>query len=270
MEFVRRKVARRRSRLTMLPICVVYEASADAEIATDLADRVILEQITWLADEPSLLQYEREYRLKNGTESFRWDNIDNLARKVNIRVRGKFGSEPAEPDAKAARRAILAIQKIMPDARALILMRDSDQDSARRTGLEQARTEHANWNSGLTVIVGLAATKRECWVLTGFIAMDNQEKKLIESERQNLGFNPCEKSHRLTAKHDEVNDKRHAKRVLSKFTGNNPDRERDCWITTPLASLRKYGSGNGLKDYLAEVERYLVPLIGQGTERMGG
>ena len=65
----------------------------------------------------------------------------------------------------------------------------------------------------------------------------------------------------LSAKHDEVNDKRSAKRVLRKLTQSNGSREEQCWTDTPLAKLRARGKSNGLTEYLSEVKEFLVPLM---------
>ena len=74
------------------------------------------------------------------------------------------------------------------------------------------------FSSMATIVIGLAITERECWVISGFDPGDDDETQKLEDEKQNLGFDPCERSHDLTAcKNDRA--KRSPKRVLSVLTG---------------------------------------------------
>jgi hypothetical protein len=85
---------------------VVHEAEADFLIATELADRVLVEAIDWLDEE--MLPYQREWVAQEaGGQRLKWTTIPGLAREARIRAHGHFGGEPALPDALAARRAIL-------------------------------------------------------------------------------------------------------------------------------------------------------------------
>ena len=77
--------------------------------------------------------------------------------------------------------------------------------------------------------------------------------------RQELGFAPNVHAHQLDAKDEQA--KRSAKRVLRVLTGNDRDREERCWKVTPLETLRARGEATGLRDYLAEVEQHLLPLV---------
>jgi hypothetical protein len=57
--------------------------------------------------------------------------------------------------------------------------------------------------------------------------------------------------------------------VLAKLIGRDRNRERECCLLTSLEILRDRGNGNGLAEYLREVENDLVPLI-TGRERNSG
>lgn len=236
---------------------VVFEAPADFRIATELADRVLCEAIGWL--EEDLVVHQREWidRSPEG-ELLAWSRIDDLARNAGVRARGLFDGESGKLDAAAARRAILYLRIVFEDLEAILLIRDQDKYPERRIGLDQARAEN---HHGLPIVVGLAVVEREAWVLSGFHAADEPEMARLESERQKLGFHPHLESHLLWACKDD-GAKRSPKRVLRELTAGDTDRERHCWRTTPLATLRERGTENGLMAYLEDVRVKLAPLIG--------
>ena len=95
------------------------------------------------------------------------------------------------------------IEAKMPGTDAVLLIRDDDRQVDRRRGLEQVR--HAS-PLAERIVIGLAHTKRECWVLAGFEARDDQERELLAEIRRELGFDPCIQAEQLTAIHDH--DKR--------------------------------------------------------------
>lgn len=236
---------------------IVYEAEADLKVASELADRVLVESIDWL--EESHLESCRTWvsRLVGG-EPLKWTRIKQLARDTGIKVAGHMDHQAAYPDAKAARRAILYLEKIVDDVAGIVLIRDQDDQPERRKGLEQARQEH----QGKTpVVIGLAVVEREAWVISGFEPRNADEQSRLSQESQTLGFQPQERSQELTACKDD-NSKRSPKRVLQALTGGNFERERSCWNSTALELLRERGAENGLKPYLEEVREHLAPRIG--------
>ena len=109
-------------------------------------------------------------------------------------------------------------------------------------------------------MIGAANPKREAWVLNGFEPETPVEDKSLAELRQDLGFHPCERAERLTAKKDTA--KRSARRVLGVLTGASYEREQKCWKETPLVLLKRRGEKTGLHDYLVEVEG-LLPLLKQ-------
>jgi hypothetical protein len=155
-----------------------------------------------------------------------------------------------------ARRALLlfATSKQRPDA--VVLVRDSDGDSRRRIGLEQARNDRP-WP--FQVVIGVAEPKRECWVLAGFDARGPDEEERLQKAMERLSFHPVKDAHRLTAReHGAKND---AKVALEGLTLGDFERERTCWDETPLASLEERGNLTGLAAYLSEVRERLVPIL---------
>lgn len=251
----------------MLKICIVYEAAADSQLGCSLADRVVIECIDWLRDQPELLAFQREWTTEHGGIQFRWDAIDDLGRNMDLRIRGGYeDGEKDYPDFKAAVRALRVIRNLFDDVDAVVLIRDTDDQPDRINGLNQAKRRSDGKPPGFRVLIGAARTKRECWVLAGFAPNDEIETGLLETERQYLGFDPTTRSHELTAKNSENEDKRSAKRVLRKLTQGSFDREQQCWTNTPLEQLKAKGDSNGLADYLHQIEEVLVPMV-QGRQR---
>ena len=246
----------------MIRCAMVCEARADFETAGDLTDRVLIKSTKWLDED--LIEHQREWRRhSNGDRFLRWDKVDDLARTMSLRAQGKFGDEPAQPDALAARRAIRALAELFEDLHVIFLIRDSDDQESRRAGLEQARTEFQQRTTGQAprIVVGVAITKRECWVLAGFEPRNAHETRLLDEERRFLGFDPQTEAHQLTAKSNPTQDKRSAKRVLAKLVGSDRDRERECWRETAFEILRARGASTGLTEFLDEIESYVVPLL---------
>jgi hypothetical protein len=236
---------------------VVYEADADFQTATELADRVLEESIEWLDED--LLANQREWLAKTASgEHLTWKNVKRLAREAGIRVHGYFDGEPGLPDAAAARRAILFLLRSIADLNAIVLIRDQDDEPERRGGLEQARNQD---HSEMVIVVGLAIVERECWVVSGFEPQDEEESSRLETEKKRLGFDPRLRNHELTAcKNDQAIHS--PKRVLRELTRDDRPREWRCWRETSLDVLRQRGEENGLAAYLHEVRDRLAPLIG--------
>ena len=248
-----------------LRFVVIGEARADFTPATELADRVLLERVDWLED--STLSHQRHWvgEMPAG-EILTWTSIANLARAINIRVHGHFAidpknpsgaKEPGLPDAKAARRAIAYVRHQLSQVDAILLIRDVDDQRERRAGLEQARVADS---AECEIVIGIAIIERESWVVSGFQAQNPAEVERLLAETENLGWNPCLKSHALTAGKDDT-ALRSPKRVLASLVGTDGERQRACWMATPLQTLRERGTDNGLADYLAEIANRLVPLI---------
>lgn len=232
-------------------IAVVCEASADRQTAATLATRVACERVDWM--EPGYLQF-RGYRPDDA--HLLWREVKATAVANRVSVVGFINGLPASPDAHNAMRALILFNRLDLKPAAVMLVRDSDDDLERRDGLHQAR-EVEPWP--FPVAIGLAHTKRECWHIAGFEPKNGEELERLESERRHLGFDPRTRSHELTAKHDENNDKRSAKRVLTVLTADDLTREAECLAA--LAVLHERGEENGLRAFLGEIETLLVPLF---------
>jgi hypothetical protein len=86
-------------------------------------------------------------------------------------------------------------------------------------------------------------------VLSGLIPSPTELEHLAR-ERQSLGFDPLTQPESLDASND--NDRRSAKRCLRAVIGNDPERERLCWVATPLDELKARGARNGLQRFLED------------------
>lgn len=237
-----------------LAIAVVCEAEADFRTAGEIADRVLVDSRS-SDDElrPSVLRrwlaWQRESYL-------RWPDVKKLARELRITAHGHFGGEPAAPDAQAGRKAIRVVRMTHGDDSAIMLIRDSDGNKNRRTGLEQARDESPVKER---IVIGLCHPKRECWVLAGFVPESKNERNALASLISTLSFDPCQKADRLNDRHDH--EKRSAKRVLQELTAGDFERERRCWCETGLKILRSKGAATGLSEFIDEVRDRLCRLL---------
>lgn len=252
----------------MLEFVVIVESSADARIATNLAERVLVEKIDWL--EPDFLQnLFRWSGLDESTEHCCWRDIKNVierAEKSGIRIprhlgHGKTGVLKA--DGAVARKILILVQQLASSRQieAVFFIRDLDNQPERRQGIEQARLEHINQQPKLKVVIGTADRMREAWVLNGFTPLNLEEKQILEEIETKLKFDPCEDAHKLRSNSwEEPNRVRNPKVVVAKLTGGDSSREQKCWEETSLDLLRARGRHTGLKVYLDEIEQ-LISVI---------
>jgi hypothetical protein len=245
-----------------LKFVMVSEAEEDFETGMALADQVILDPVPvqrdpihWIEEET--IDHYREWITSHDGHLLTWTSIALIANRLRIKAYGHFEGEPALIYGRAARNAIRVVKACFDPLDALVLICDTDDQPERRDGLRQAREAE---NTEFPVVIGCAIIERECWILSGFEPGTEQERELLDQERQNLGFDPRLKSHELT---DGKNDqgRKSAKRVCEVLTANNLDRQRECWRKTELKTLRERGQENGLTEYLAEIEERLVPLF---------
>ena len=251
---------------------VVAEARADAEIACDLADRVCSENgPDWLRDfagwhgEVHRLDDLRTWRgIESETPYTTWIDVKQLRlktfrKKRGIRVHGPRVS--GAHDLVAGRSALALVNRHVPDADAVLLIRDTDGDNKRIVGLKQAR-EEVEPTASFLVVLGVEHPKREAWVLCGFSPENNNESKLLQKETQRLGFDPTTHPEGLTASGDKPDAKRNAKAVVRRLTDDRYEREKSCWRETPLQVLIEKGEASRLARYPKEVEDRLLPRLG--------
>jgi hypothetical protein len=136
------------------------------------------------------------------------------------------------------------------EAVALVWDADTQADAMRR-GLDQARATQG-WP--FRHVLALAVRSREAWVLAGFEPQKDDERDCLEEHRREVGYSPVEHAHRLDSKNQ-------AKNVLADLTREDRGRERRCWQEPPLDRLQRRGVQSGLRAFLEDVGRELVPLV---------
>jgi hypothetical protein len=251
----------------MIEFVVIVESSADARTATKLAERVLVEKIDWL--EPELLQHLFQWSgLEAGTDNSCWKNIDDITKRFSeqfkfptIRSNGRF-----KTDGQSANKIMKLISFIQHkqkrDIKAVIFMRDLDNQPQRREHIEQARLEQIDpQQRKLAIIIGTPDRMREAWVLNGFIPSNQEEERILQEITTQLTFNPCEESHRLRNSLTKADRLRNPKVVVEKLTGGKMEREQQCWEQTSLEYLREKGDRTGLTAYIKEIEARLIPII---------
>jgi len=132
-------------------LAIVCEAPADRDTVCSLTDRVLCSKIPWLED---VLTYTRAWRGEQVHEThLEWHHVPERARARGLRVMGRFDGTGGH----VARQALLLLHAAerVPDAVVLVL--DSDNDTKRAPGLEQARRAQP-WH--FPIAIGVAHSKR--------------------------------------------------------------------------------------------------------------
>ena len=165
-----------------LSLAVVCEAAADQHTGCDLADRVVCAGVAWIEEEH--LPHLRAWRGFTPADRFLpWTQVDDLARARRIKAHGHFDGRPGAPDAHVARLALLLFIAADPRPDAVVLLRDDDRQTARRTGLEQARSTS---KLGVPIVIGLAHPKRECWVLADCWTKTDLQRLAVRGQNTGL------------------------------------------------------------------------------------
>jgi len=250
---------------------VIVESSADPRTATKLAERVLVEKIEWLDAE--MLEHHFQWSgLEAGTDNSCWKYINQIIEREKksgfqpprFLRRDKQGQKTLQPDGANTIKILKLVSYLQKtrQIKAVLLIRDLDNQPQRREGIEQARSEHINRQHKLEIIIGTADRMREAWVLNGFIPSNQEEGQILKEITTQLTFNPCEESHRLRNSLTEPDRLRNPKVVVEKLTGGRMQREQQCWEETSLELLRKNGVHTGLTAYIDEIEERLIPIIG--------
>lgn len=255
----------------MVEFIVIVESSADARTATKLAERILVEKVDWLEDDN--LQYFFLWSgLQNGTQHSCWSDVQKIIDDAKEQLKYKpprfLGhyrkDEPFKADGANSYKCLTLVRFLqkMRQIKAVLFIRDLDDQPERREGIEQARLKDSERKTPLEIVIGTADRMREAWVLNGFIPCNLEEEQILEEIKIELKFDPCIESHRLREKSKTgLNRIRNPKVVVEKLTSGNIEREQQCWEETSLAHLRDTGIHTGLTDYIREVEQRLTPIF---------
>ena len=261
----------------MSEFVVIVESRADAETATKLAERVLLEKIEWLDSEQ--LQYHFQWSgLEVNTDYSCWTDIRHIAERAKElghsvpKFLGHSKTGSLKADGAATLKALNLVTYLQRKRliKAVIFIRDLDDQPDRKGGLNQARLEYINrrskleidTHSNLEIIIGTADRMREAWVLNGFDALNPTEERILQEIKVGLNFDPCKDAQKLRSNSFEHPDReRNPKVVVKRLADDNRLREQKCWEETSLELLRQRGENTGLTDYLNEIEERLKPII---------
>jgi hypothetical protein len=238
-------------------IALICEGSSDPRTVCPLADRMIAGAVDWITAD--VIDDYRHFRGFRATDPYMtWFDIHDLAREHGVKSLGHFEGLPLHGDGHNTRRALVLLTLHASEespVEAIIIYRDGDREyEARREAIRKVRD---NTPLSIPVVVGVANRMRECWVLNGFDpdpAYPDEQARL-DAERERLGFDPRTRAGGLTS------EERCPKRVLRALIGDNPDRERACVEKTPIETLCQRGADTGLKDFIDELGRRLIPVF---------
>lgn len=245
----------------MIEFVMIVESDADFRTASELANRIFVEQIEWI--EPYLSQLLQWSGLSPSEDFTCWKDVKVIYDELKtqgIHLPRYLGGRERGADFAASSKILNMVERLKKDRgrkiQAVILIRDLDNQPERRIGMEQART-----GSSINVIIGTANGKREAWVLNGYVCQNNEEEIILDQLTKQLTFDPTLESHRLQeTTFEEPKRIRNAKVVLEILIKGNHEREAQCWQDTDLALLLKRGGNTGLTSYMLEVAQ-LAPLL---------
>ncbi len=240
---------------------VVAEARVDQQIASELVERVMVEEVDWI-DEGSLGDFCRWQGLEVSRSYLAWKSIAGVARARGIVRHGGFRQFPGVLDERRARLALRLFKALDERPDCVLLVRDTDGEDGRVDSLERVRAV-GTWE--FKVILATPNPKRECWVLAGFDPINDDEEAALNEASAYLGFDPRIHAERLTAKRDK--GKRNAKKILERLMRPESEREKSCWQKADLGVLRERGRGSRLTAFLEEVSARLIPMLAGGTAR---
>lgn len=227
-------------------------------IATALVDDALVSRVDWVRD---VLDSCREWRgLRSGERWYKYAPQDaNDLRpvtidSVTIRPQGWIAGEPLKPEAGMWRRVLLLFCHADPRPDIVVLARDLDGYPARRDGIEQVCRGLA-WP--FAIVAATPEPEIEGWIVTGFVADNEEERARLEQLRGELSFDPTQHPHRLTSHPDDAPTD--AKRVLSRLCGDNADREQACLARDVLYQR---GADNHARAFLDEVDQRVLPVFG--------
>jgi hypothetical protein len=255
----------------MIEVIVIVESRADAITAIKLAERVLIKKVEWLELE-SLQHLFQWSGLELGTEYSCWKDTNDIidrAKKDGIPMprflgHGKTGALKADGAAAIKILNLIKLLYLKKNRKigAVIFIRDLDNQSERRQGIEQARSEHEDKLPHVEIVIGTAERMREAWVLNGFSPLNTEEKQILEQIKTKLNFDPCEEAHRLRSNSFAEPDRlRNPKVVVEQLTGGDMIREQQCWEQTDLEIMRSRGNNTGLTDYLNQIEHRLISIV---------
>ncbi|MFO0607676.1 MAG: hypothetical protein U0324_31225 [Polyangiales bacterium] len=260
-----------------LRILHVAEDALSAAVSRDLLDRVVAERgPDWLRElfaDPALRATQRRFEGLDGAEGW----ASRGAVKAHAEARGVRSLRRLSGNAALASKCLLLAAKVDP-ACLVLLAFDRDRhpdDETLRHGVAATTTPAAP-----RCLVAEAVPEFDAWVLAGWRAESRAEEAALRDaeariEAQSGKLSPLDALHRLTS--NVAGDARDAKRLCAALcglgaadqVGPEHDRARRCWAEPPLDELEARGEHIGLRVYLHDVDREVVPLLGGAPATRG-
>lgn len=240
----------------MTTIAVVAEDEGHYWVTTRIVDAALERDVPWMT---GIVNDCRRYQGEHALEPWfklSWigsRDLDTLS--INgrrVRRHGRIAGRPLEPEAPLWRDVLTWFSSLDPRPDVMLLVRDLDGVIGKRAGMLQVR-DHLAWP--FIVVVATPEPEIEAWVVAGFAPSDDGEAETLRVLSGELSFDPTHTPHRLTAHPNDA--PRDAKRVLSRLTGGDRDREHAC--VDDHVRLRTRGRDTYLPEFLDEVEQRLVP-----------
>ncbi len=159
-------------------IVVICEGSGDRDVAEGLTQSVLAQLVNW--ETTGLIAF-RGLELNEGFST--WGGLPERA-KGRVPRRNGF-REAFTLDAFATWRALKLASTPEVDADGVILLRDSDKESERRSSIEAGVREFtANNKTKIRIAIGVATAKIEAWLISA-LDSDSDARRALRKE---LGF----------------------------------------------------------------------------------
>jgi hypothetical protein len=240
----------------MKSIAIVGEDEGHFQVVTTLVDDIIVTHVDWLRD---ILDSARTWRgLAEAERWYKYDPADaNDLRPFKIdgktiKLHGPIRGEPLKTEASMWRKVLLLFCHAKPLPDLVVLVRDLDGYADRRDGMEQVR-DHLPWP--FPIVLATPQPEVEGWLVSGFVAKDDEERTALDQLRHEISFDPTIQSERLTSHPNTA--ARDAKRVLSRLC--DADRAREIACLAERNTLHARGEHNGARRFLDEDELLVVP-----------
>jgi len=252
--------------MSIVKIGIAAESRGDARLIKALVDRMLIEEIAWVADTFEACRGAMDDGLSpcrsfEGIEGSAFLDIHDAtehARNRRLRFHGHFNGEPAASDAQMFRAALVLFAEEAEPPKAVVIARDVDDDAERRKGFTQA-DKVTDWP--FKVIGALATPEIEAWLVAAWTPEDRAERERHQELNDELHFDPCAHPERLTSKNES--DPKDAKRILDLLTKTGRD-AAERWDDAPLDRLESNGAGCGLGQFVRDVKGKLIPVMNDG------
>lgn len=236
---------------------VVSEAELDFKVASELADRVIVQETHWM-DESDLASMREWSGVEPGYAYLKLSAMKSVESRVGFspKVTGSFGEGPFYT---TARRAMLIIEYVKEkqdlDVGAVVFIADSDGDKERIAGIESA-IANSPWT--FKSACALPHPSIEAWILVGFVPTTPEEETLLAQIRSDISLDPTREPHRCNG---PAGDPRNIKNITNRICSDDYERKRQCWSETALDELKNRSGETNLREFLDAVRDEFVPLF---------